>query len=668
VNDAATLTRRSVAKGLIAVAAAVAANAGPANKQSTQRLTVASPDGKLVLTLDLTSASQRWSVARGAKVVIAPSRLSLQLASGYSLGVSAQFLGISRRRHSGSWTPKFGTSATYDESSNELKAHLRDTKTGIDYDIIARVFNTAAAVRQVIVRADHHTSVRLSGEQTHFRFPESAIFYASRDEGEIIVGKLRQEGATSRLNQPLPAWPPITSHEDSGALSDYPITVDIGNGLYALLAESDRPHYPRALLRVLGDNFIGTHLMRYPGRTVGPDGTDTPTPAEPEFDVDVGQETPWRILVVSDTAAGLIEQGGIIPTLATPCALEDTSWIKAGRAYRVRGAYTTQNGLAAVDWAAKHKFEYIEYDAHWYGDGTDDSDATVPIAGLDIRKIIAYAASKGVHTMLYVDRNPAMKQLDTLCSTYSAWGASGIKFGFMWEGRKSDADTLYRMIRTCADHQLICDIHDNIRPAGLERTLPNYVALEGVRGNEQFPPARHNVNLAFQRAIAGPMDYTICYSQDRNQTTNAHQLALTVLYYAPQAYLYWYDPWEKYADKPWPDLTWFDEVPVTWDETRAVSGALGEFVIVARRKDARWYLGAITNEQSRRATVPLEFLGVHPDTRNSTWRAHRYSDGEWNKWVWKTDVKMDVLDVTAATVLEIAMNPAGGQAIMFERT
>jgi hypothetical protein len=67
-------------------------------------------------------------------------------------------------------------------------------------------------------------------------------------------------------------------------------------------------------------------------------------------------------------------------------------------------------------------------------------------------------------------------------------------------------------------------------------------------------------------------------------------------------------------------------------------------------------------------TSNLEFLGVHPDTRNSTWRAHRYSDGEWNKWVWKTDVKMDVLDVTAATVLEIAMNPAGGQAIMFERT
>jgi alpha-glucosidase len=660
------LTRRSLIQGLISLAAMLATNTAAAKRQSAQ-FTVASPDGKLVLTLHLTSALPRWSVVRGAKMVIAPSALSLQLASGYSLGTSMDFLGISRRTYSGRWTPNFGISASYDETSNELTVHLRDTKTRIEYDIIARVFNTAAAVRHVIVKADTQTSVRLIGEQTHFRFPGSANFYASRDEGEIIVGKVREDAMTPALSRPMPAWPPVTPNEDPGPLSDYPITVDIGNGLYALMAESDRPHYPRAMLRVLGDNFLGTHLMRHPGRTVGPDGKDVPTPEETEFNIDVGQKTPWRILVVSDTAAGLIEQAGIVPTLATPCVLEDTSWIKAGRAYRVRGAYTTQNGLAAVDWAAKHKLENIEYDWHWYGDGTDDSDATVPIAGLDIRRIVDYAASKSVQTMLYVDRAPAMKQLDAICRTYSAWGVAGIKFGFMWEGRKSDADILYGIISTCADHRLICDIHDNIRPAGLERTLPNYVALEGVRGNEQFPPARHNVNLAFQRAIVGPMDYTICYAQDRSQTTNAHQLALTVLYYTPQTYLYWYDSWEKYADKPWPELTWFDEVPVAWDETHAVGGTLGEFVVVARRKGTRWYLGAITNEQSRRTTISLEFLDLGSDARGTKWRAHRYSDGEWNKWVWKTEVTMDQLEVTGAMTLEIAMNPAGGQAIMFER-
>ena len=658
-------TRRAFTKGCIAVAAITATNVQAAKQRST-RLTASSPDGNLIMTLDLTPGMPRWSLARGATPVMAPSPVSLQLASGVFLGASVEILGVSRQSYSGNWTPRFGISASYDESSNELTVHLRDTQTDIHYDLIARVFNTAAAIRQAIVRTAGQSRVRLMGEQTGYCFPVSATFYASRDEGEILVGKLH----AGRLgpNFPMPAWPPLTAHEDPGQLFDYPITVDIGNGLYGLMAESDRPHYPRAMLRASGSNCLETHLMRYPGRTLGPDGVDVPTPEEPEFDLDVGQRTPWRILIVAETPAQLIERGGIIQTLATPCVLEDTSWIQPGRAYRVRGAYTTANGIAAVDWAATRKLEYIEYDAHWYGDGTDDSDATVPVTQLDIRKIIEYAGSKGIRTMLYVDRAPAMKQLQAICKTYSEWGAAGIKFGFMWEGRKSDADVLYGIIETCAEHRLICDIHDDIRPAGLERTLPNYLALEGVRGNEQFPPARHNVNLAYQRAIVGPMDYTICYAQDRNQTTNAHQLALTVIYYTPQAYLYWYDSWEKYVGKAWPELTWFDDVPVTWDETRALGGELGEFVIVARRKGRRWYLGAITNEQSRRATVSLEFLSSHSSAGHTRWRAHRYSDGEWNKWVWKTEVNLDEFEVTPATVLQIALNPAGGQAILFEPT
>jgi alpha-glucosidase len=655
------LTRRALTRSLLATAALLAANAGHA-KQRKPQASVSSPDGKLVLTLDLRSRLPGWSVARGAVTVLERSTLCLQLSSGQFIGESAEFLGFSRRRHSGSWMPKFGIKAVYTDDYNELTLHLRDTRTNIDYDITARVFNSAAAVRQSTVSCASGPVLRLAGEQTQYRFAQSAVFYASRDEGEIFVGRLLDVEPTTKF----PTWPPLTPNVDSGPLLDYPVTVDIGNGVYALMAEADRPHYPRAMLRPLGNNSVSTYLMQRPGRTLGPDGNDVSTPAETDFALAVGEGTPWRILVVSDTAAGLVEQAGIIPTLATPSVLQDTQWIKAGRAYRIRAPYITNGGLSAVDWAHTRKLDFVEYDWHWYGDGTDDSDATVPIAGLDLRKIVDYANLKGVRTILYVDRVPATRQLEAICKTYSDWGVAGIKFGFMWEGRKADADFLYHVIQTCADYRLICDIHDNIRPAGLERTLPNYVALEGVRGNEQFPPSRHNVNLAFQRAIAGPMDYTICYAQDRNQTTNAHQLALAVLYYTPQAYLYWYDVWEKYARAPWPELTWFDDIPVTWDDTCAVAGALGEFVVVARRKGTRWYLGAITNEQPRCATISLKFLRIDDADGRPSWLAHRYSDGELNQWPWKTAVKIDKFAVTPATLLEIRMNPAGGQAIMFE--
>jgi alpha-glucosidase len=142
------------------------------------------------------------------------------------------------------------------------------------------------------------------------------------------------------------------------------------------------------------------------------------------------------------------------------------------------------------------------------------------------------------------------------------------------------------------------NLHDNLRPAGLERTLPNYVALEGVRGNEQFPTARHNVTLPFTRAVAGPIDYTICYANDKNQTTNAHQLAMAAVYYNPLTFLYWYDTPDKYDGKRLAGPALVRRVSDHLGrDPRALAGKIGEHVMVARRHGARWFLGAMTNER-----------------------------------------------------------------------
>jgi alpha-glucosidase len=262
---------------------------------------------------------------------------------------------------------------------------------------------------------------------------------------------------------------------------------------------------------------------------------------------------------------------------------------------------------------------------------------------------------------VYVDRVPAMRQLDDIVRTYREWGIAGIKLGFVWEGRQEDTDFLYDVIRKCGEHQLFVLLHDNLRPAGLERTLPNYLSLEGVRGNEQFPTARHNVTLPFTRNVAGPIDYTICYAHERNQTTNAHQLAMTVVYYSPLVFLFWYDKPAKYAQRDWPDLEWFAECPTTWDETHAISGRIGEYVAVARRRNDRWFLGAMTNEDGRTIELPLTFLGA------GAWRAFIYSDGTPSLPANVTPVTIQRLDVDAGTALRASLAPAGGQAIRFER-
>jgi alpha-glucosidase len=201
-------------------------------------------------------------------------------------------------------------------------------------------------------------------------------------------------------------------------------------------------------------------------------------------------------------------------------------------------------------------------------------------------------------------------------------------------------------------------LHDDLRPAGLERTWPNYVSLEGVRGNEHFPTARHNVTLPFTRCVAGPIDYTICYGQDRNRTTNAHQLAAAVVYYSPVTLLYWYDEPRKFETGRWDELEWFDRCPTTWEESRTLSGSIGEHVMIARRSGNRWFVGAMTDETARELTLPLHFLG------SGRWTARIFADGAQDPAVWKTPVVISERVVDAAAALELRLADSGGAAVM----
>jgi len=251
-----------------------------------------------------------------------------------------------------------------------------------------------------------------------------------------------------------------------------------------------------------------------------------------------------------------------------------------------------------------------------------------------------------------------MRQLPQILSAYRAWGIEWLKFGFMWEERQSDVRFVEHLISECGRAGLMVCLHDDLRPSGMERTWPNYVSLEGVRGNEHFPTPRHNVTLPFTRNVAGPIDYTICYEQARNKTTNAHQLAMAAVYYCPLTLLYWYDEPAKFDTGAWPELVWFDECPTVWDETRALSGAIGEHVVVARRSGRRWFVGAMTNEHSREVRLSLDFLGA------GAWKAVIFGDGERALEAWRTPVVRRDLMVSSTGHIDLALAGSGGAAVM----
>ncbi|MFT4250882.1 MAG: glycoside hydrolase family 97 catalytic domain-containing protein [Caulobacter sp.] len=643
-------TRRDmVALAVMSGASGAAATARAAG--TARRHELASPDGRLKAVVDVSGAISRWSATYDGKPLLLPSDLGLWLAEGRLLGEGAKPAGATHETFEGDWAPPFGQSARYDQSGRQVTLHMVDPKGGIRFDIVLRVLNGAAAVRYVLTGLPGGEALALMGERTGFRFPDTSRLYASRDEGDIHV-------STQAGLAPL-EHPDLTGSSDKGPYADLPITVDVGNGVYGFVAESDRLHYPRCMARAHDKGGLVTYLMRYPGRATGWGGQDD-TPEEARFEIAVGQKTPWRVLLAADSAKGLIERHHVVPTLATPNQLGDVSWVRPGHAFRIMKPYSTEASLRAVDFARKRNIAYVLFDAHWYGDGTDASDPTAPIAALDLQRVIDYAKARNIGVLVYIDRVAVTKALTDMCRLYQRWGLAGVKLGFMWEGRQSDVDFITRVVRAFGEHGMVVNLHDNLRPAGLERTLPNYLTLEGVKGNEQFPPARHHVNLAFTRPIAGPIDYTICYAQERNQTTNAHQLALAVTCYSPLTLLYWYDKPEKYEGQPWPELEWFDACPTTWDETRAIAGELGEYVVIARRKGRTWFLGALTNEMERRLDLDLGFLGA------GKWTAVRYRDGDLSRPANRTKVVIERQAVDAGTRLRLQLNAAGGQAIRFE--
>lgn len=649
-----TVDRRALLAGIGASLPAAALGAPTRAGANPALLSVASPNGQIRLFLHPATATlpPRWAASSGSHSVLDWGHLALRLSNGSLLGPGVTLLGRSIRQSNGIWRPPFGQRAEENAAWHELEVRFRDSRRRIVFAIILRAHDHGFAVRYRVDEAPGGR-LELGGEETEFALPLGARVWSSRDEGEYSVS---DPGAID----PQPD-PPLTRSSDAGPLADLPLTVLTADGLVMSIAESDRIDYPRlAFAPGTGSHGVSTRLMRFPGRATGYSGPGETQP-ELSFELRLPASTPWRVVTVAGSPAELVDRSGLPALFASPAAIADTSWIRPGKAIRVRVPYTTERALACVDFARRRGLGYILFDAHWYGDGTDPSDASVPVAELDIERVVRAAKDVGVGTLLYVDRVPAMRQLPQLLARYKAWGVAGIKFGFIWEGRQSDVQFIQHLITECARARLIVCLHDDLRPAGLERTWPNYVSLEGVRGNEHFPTARHNVTLPFTRCVAGPIDYTICYGQDRNRTTNAHQLAMAAVYYSPLTLLYWYDEPSKFDAGSWPELVWFDEIPTVWHESRALSGQIGEHVVIARRSGRRWFVGAMTNEQPRRLDLSLDFLGA------GTWIATIFSDGERAAEAWRTPVVRRDIRVSATDHIELALAGSGGAAIMLRR-
>jgi len=590
---------------------------------------IESPDGKVAIAFTVqTGGTPAYQIEYLARPIVLESRLGLEpnFTDGFVV------TGTSTNTHDGQWANPIGERRSIPDIYRELNVDLRHS-SGLLVRLTFRAYNEGAALRYTFPKQDSEELV-FTNERTEFRFPPDTYGYAAyATEDEYYRVK------TSEIRP----------------FCERPLTLEYASGLYACLAEAANGAYPRMMLSPLAD-ANGALVTALGGRTAN---TTTPSQRhDPTARLSPGDSTPWRMFVVGERPGDLLERNYLMLNLNPPCSLAETSWIRPGKVMRDT-TLTTENSKAIIDFAATAGLQYTHLDSKWYGseDAQTGDATTVRVPNLDVNEIIRYGKEKGVGLILYVDRRQIRRQRDVLFPLFEQWGVKGIKIGFVDVGPQTETAWITETIRTAADRHLLLNIHDGYRATGNNRTWPNLMTVEGIRGNEHMPTPEHNCTLPFTRYVAGIGDYTICYYSDRLKTTHAHQLAMAVVSFSPLQWLFWYDRPSQYNGEP--EVEFFRRVPTVWDDTKVIHGEIGQYATIARRSGEDWFMGTINNSQARPLQIPLTFL-----TPGKAYTARIYFDDPTVQT--RTQVGIKTQPVDARTVLDVPLLAGGGQAVWIE--
>lgn len=610
--------------------------------------TLQSPNGKYHFTFSQKEGKLMYSLDYANKPVVEEGELGVNIdnhlvesAMGIPVDNSSvwtkgmEVTSVERRSEDNTWKPVYGEYAQMRDHYNEMTIHLlkggKHEGSGTAYDkrqqylldIIVRAYDEGVAIRYHFPEATNGLFMHITEDLTSFRFAPGAeaYHYAWAQAHAIKVKLLKSEAA----------W------KDE---AERPLTLQLANGLYAAISEAALTDFVRGKLKLKADNELQMAMFD-------------------SADIITAYDMPWRFIMVGEKTIDLINNKQMVLNLNAPCQISDTSWIKPGKAFRVC-RLDMKTCMEGVDFCVDRGLQYIELDAGWYGPEMKMSSSALKVLetrDIDMPKLCQYAKSKGIGVWVYVNQRALYQQLDQILPLYEKWGISGIKFGFVQIGSQEWTTWLHNAVKKCADHHIMVDIHDEYRPTGWSRTYPNLMTQEGIGGNEEMPDAEHNTILPFTRFLCGPADYTPCYFNGRVKNTKAHQLAMPVVYYSPITFLYWYDLPNVYKGEK--ELDFWKYCPTVWDESKALQGEIGEYIVQARRSDNDWFVGAMNGLQARDIIVnTADFL-----QKGKKYRVEIYNDDP--KLNTRTKVASTVQTIKAGKALKLHLQPSGGAALRF---
>ncbi len=645
--------------------------AGVARAGPNAPVEVSSPDGHIVVAVN-TEGRLAYRVSIDGTPVLNDSRLGLRLRGLGVLGADVSLMAASRASTDTTWVNPLGKRRQVRDCHRELTLSLREKgPAAAAFDVVFRVFNDGLGFRYVLPGPAGGGGFVVEEELTEFAFTADNACYAgdhtsvpsdAYDIRDGFAGPQEWEFRRQRLSD--------LSQE---TVTGLPLLTRTP-GAWVAVTEADLV------------DWSGLWLMREP-LGAGTTAVTLRSRLAPRLDGDglvqgsFPHASPWRVLMIGKEEGRLIESD-LVVNLNTPLQIADPSWIKPGMmAWDIwwpgYGKMTTDSMKKFIQFAADMGWPYQLIDAGWYpGVHSPQGDITAVVPEVDMPELLRFAADRHVRLWVWVhwtdaDRRDAYKKAFAL---YEKWGLAGVKIDFMDRDDQEMVNWYEKITRAAAEHHLLVDFHGAYKPTGMIRAWPNQITREGVLGNEynkwslRVTP-EHRVTLPFTRFLAGPADFTpggflnrtaatfqTNVSPTQVQGTRAGQLALFVAYDSPV--MCFCEHPDNVRGQPGADF--LKVVPTVWDDTRVLAGSVGEYLVIARRSGSDWFLGSMTNSNSRMCSTKLEFL----------------APGKWNMRWWHDSresrrdaehIEITERTVSAGDVLDLWMASGGGSVARFER-
>ncbi len=653
-----------------------------------------------------------YSISYKNKTIISDSFLGFEIKNSDPLLSGFSIINQETKFVNESWKPVLGEQSIIQNKFNQTTFKLFQKSSNRKMNIIFKIYDEGVAFRYEFPKQENLNYFIISDEKTQFNvtgnhkafwipgdFDSNEYSYSETLLSDINIEKLDLNNG-------------IGMKSISGKFTvQSPLLMKSVDGIYLTIFEAAVVNYPVMHLDLIPNEYkLSSHLVP---NAIG-DKAYLQTPAV----------SPWRTIMVSDDARDIVSSKMIL-NLNEPSKIEDTSWIKpmkyvgiwwemhvgkstwdyAGsqnaqnngelKASGKHGA-TTQNTKRYIDFAAENGFDGVLVEGwnvgweDWFGNWKENVfDFVTPYPDFNLKEVNDYAKLKGIKMIMHNETSGSVanyeRNLDRAFDLMKKYDYPAVKTGYVGKiiprGEFHDGQTMvnhYNFIaQRAADFKLMVNSHESSRPTGYSRTYPNYIAAEAARGNEFNAwsvgnPPMHETILPFTRLLGGPMDYTPgifeikmnVYDKSKSaqvHTTLAKQLALYVTMYSPlQMAADLPENYEKYADA----FQFIKDVAVDWQESKYLEAEPGDYLTVARKakNSEKWFLGAITDENTRISEIKLDFLSP-----NKTYKAIIYQDGKLADWK-NNPINYDIktIQVTSKSKIKLNLAPGGGTAISFE--